>query len=65
MNLIVGILIGFIAGLFFSRDRSDPVGDAAKCAAQILQRIFDWVAKLFKGRATARFPEGKNNPENR
>jgi len=62
MNMILGILIGFIAGLFFSRDRKDPVGDAASCAARLLQKVFDWISGVFKSRSG---PPRNKFPENR
>ena len=62
--MILGIFIGFVAGLFFSRDRTDPVGDAADYAVRFLKRAFEWIAGVFKGGPDSRKNEN-NNPENR
>jgi hypothetical protein len=64
MNILFGILIGFVAGLFFSRDRADPVGDAAQYAARFLQRAFDWISGILKGRPDSRKID-HDYPENR
>lgn len=64
MNIILGIFIGFVAGLFFSRGRADPVRDAGEHAVRFLQRAFDWIAGVFKGDSSSR-KNGNNEPENR
>jgi hypothetical protein len=62
--MILGIFIGFVAGLFFSRDRVDPVSEAADYAVRFLKRTFEWMAGAFKGGPDSRKNEN-NNPENR
>lgn len=62
MNTLLGIFIGFVAGLFFSRDRADPVGDAADCVVCFLNRAFEWMAGAFKGGPDSRKNE-RNDPE--
>lgn len=52
-----------MAGLFFSRDRADPVGDAAQYAVRFLQRAFDWLSAVFKGRPGSR-QKDYDYPEN-
>lgn len=54
MNILFGILIGFVAGLIFSRDRKDPVGDAAQYAVRFLQRAFDWISGVLNKRPDSR-----------
>lgn len=48
MQLIFGMLIGFVAGLFYSRGRLDPVADARAHVVDLWRKMTAALKELFK-----------------